>query len=359
MDKEIGNARAAWDWAVARGLVGRLDQGMDGLCRFYAARGRYQEGERAYQAVADKLAGEKLTTTEQEPPAGDRLRIWAKALVWQSVFHLILGHNERTEQLLQQSQAFLDSPALTNQDIRPEKAALLMQQGLLVFRSDMEKTRQSYEQGLALYRELGDPWQTANALAALGGLAWLSSAYDKAKQWHEEGLAIRQILGDQGGIANSLGMLSIIALDQRQFDEAERLIQKSVAIRRELRNPAAIAVGLGDFGGTLLWLGKFDEAYTLLEECLAIYRELGFRLGEAHYSAMLGRAEAHWASTRKRTPRPRRATVFPKKSATGGEWPLPSLRKEAQRWQGKRTLRRGSCCRRALQFTRRLADWMS
>ena len=65
IEADIGNARAAWEWAVERGYVQELDRAMDGLCRFYEWRGRYEEGEAACLAVMQALDVPKRIA---EPP---------------------------------------------------------------------------------------------------------------------------------------------------------------------------------------------------------------------------------------------------------------------------------------------------
>ncbi len=76
IDSEIANCRAAWDWAVCEGRSELLDQGMDGLCRFYQRRHRLSEGESACQAAVEALS------TALRPDQ----RVLGKALAWQSLF---------------------------------------------------------------------------------------------------------------------------------------------------------------------------------------------------------------------------------------------------------------------------------
>jgi len=184
MYAEIENARAAWSWAVERGQVERLDQAIDGLCRFYSRRRRYLEGKTACRIAAEKLAA---------TASGDGLQVLAKILTWQSVF------SEHTEasQLLRQCLALLQRPELADQDTRQEKAFILQRMGDMAIGSDREEAKQLYEQSLALYQALGDRWGTASALAASGWLACQLSAYREARQRGEESLALRRALGDQ------------------------------------------------------------------------------------------------------------------------------------------------------------------
>jgi predicted ATPase/tetratricopeptide (TPR) repeat protein len=282
MDAEINNARAAWNWAVERGLVERLDQAMEGLCLLYMWRMRYQEGE-----VACRTAAERLAPTA----SGNGLRVLAKVLAWQAVFTHEVGDRERTSHLLRRSLALLQKPELDDQDTRPEKAFVLTRMGLIAFDSDIEKAKRLYERSLALYEALGDRWRTAGILALLGHAAMGSGAYDKANQLHEESLAIRRALGYQWGIAQSLDGLSTVARKQGQLDEAERLVRESIVIRQKTGQQKAIANGPRDLGVTLFFVGRFAEAHSLMEESLAIYSDLGDRENLAFLNVALGQAK--------------------------------------------------------------------
>jgi tetratricopeptide (TPR) repeat protein len=247
IEADSENARAAWNWAVERGKVSQLDQAMEGLCRFYEWRVRYQVGEAACRLAAGKLA---VTAS------GEGLRVLVKVLTWQSVFSRELGRTELTGQLLRQGLALLEGPELDDQDTRPERAFALEQMGHMAAGSDCEEARQLYEQSLALY----------------------------------------QALGDRGRIADLLQVLSGIALHQGQLEEGERLARESFAIRQELGDRAGIASGLITLGVALLKLGKYVEAHSLLEESAAIYNDLGEHGGLAlsllhEAEVLLGRHE--------------------------------------------------------------------
>jgi predicted ATPase/DNA-binding SARP family transcriptional activator len=272
MEAEIENARAAWDWAVKRGQVERLEQALDGLCRFYKRRGRYREGEGACQAAAARLQAEPSTRA-----GGKGIRIWAKALAWQSNFSRILGRAEFACQLLQEALALLDNPALSGQNVWPEQAFILQQMGRLAFASDRQAARQLWEKSLALYRALGDQWGEANVLRRLGRAAESLGDCSEAKQLHEEGLAIRRSLGDRIGIVDSLIGLSIVAGKQGQFEEADRLAREGIELCREIGDRAESAYGLETLAALLVYQGKFAEAHPLLEESAAINDDLGRR----------------------------------------------------------------------------------
>jgi DNA-binding SARP family transcriptional activator/predicted ATPase len=288
MEVEIENARAAWDWAVKRGQVECLEQAMDGLCRFYEWRGRFREGEEACQAAAARLQGEPSTGV-----AGGRMRAWAKALAWQSVFSRTLGRTELARQLAEQALALLDNPSLARQDTRPEKAFVLQQMGHVTYDSGRQAARRVWEQSLALYRALGDRWGTANMLERLGEVICDLGAYDEGKPFREQSLAMRRSLGDRAGIANSLSALAGLASSEGQLEEAERLARESVTLCREIGDRAGSAHGLFTLAGVLVNQGKFAEALPLYEESAAISDDLGRRGAWASANAVLGEAKIH------------------------------------------------------------------
>jgi predicted ATPase/predicted Ser/Thr protein kinase len=188
MDVESENARVAWDWAVEQGQVARIDQALDGLCRFYLRRVRYHEGE-----TACRLASEKL----EAAASVEGLRVWAKALAWQGCFCRLLGRIEVAGQLLQQSLAVMERPELSGQEPRRERAFALHYMGHVLEVTDIKEARRLIEESLTLYQALGDRRGEAVMSACLGEKAMLSGDFDDAQRLFKTSLAIRQALGDQ------------------------------------------------------------------------------------------------------------------------------------------------------------------
>jgi predicted ATPase len=261
------NARAAWDWAVERGQVGRLDQAVEGLCHFYEWRGREREGETACRIAAEKL---KATTS------GDGIRALVKILTWQSHFSSGLGPLETASQLLKQSLTLLERPELADQDTRAEKAAVLQSMGYTARDSgDWEGARRLFEQSLALYQALGDRWSTALGLASIGFVAMFAGALGEAQQFHREALALRRALGDQRGVSNSIASLSWTALLQGQFEEAERLLRESLALRQEIGDRGRVPLAYAFLGRTLAGQGRYEEARAAAQLGVTTMREMG------------------------------------------------------------------------------------
>jgi predicted ATPase len=123
IEADLGNARAAWAWAVDQRDVSRLDRAIDGLCRFYEWRGRYEEGEAACRAAAEVLSApdgkaEKAVTN-------GRSRVWARATAWRGAFCRDARRLERSQRLLEDSLACLEALDAAGHDVRRERAFAL------------------------------------------------------------------------------------------------------------------------------------------------------------------------------------------------------------------------------------------
>lgn len=284
MQTEIENAQAAWRWAAGQGDVDKLARAADGLFMFYDLQARYAEGE-----AACRLAAEQLWATA--PFAGRGLRLLARLLAWQGAFVHHLAGSEEALALLDRCLGLLERPELADTDTAPERALALWHRGRVLDGFDRQGARQAYEQCLALYERGSDRWGAANALAALGGVAWNLGDYDTAARHHRASLALRQAIGDKRGIAQSTMSVGVTALYCGRLAEAEALVQEGCSLRQELGDLRGMADGYRHLGVTRLLLGAFADAASLLERCLTIYAELGLRFGLE--VAMLGEAQVH------------------------------------------------------------------
>jgi predicted ATPase/DNA-binding SARP family transcriptional activator len=280
MNLEIENARRAWNWAAERGQVQRLERAVLGLCQFYHLRGRYQECEADCAAAARRLEGMMSGTSGDAPVLSKAkgLRVLARVLEWQGGAAFELGRIEAGQQLVQQSLALLDDPALAGQDTRAQRASIVEWMDHMAFYTAGKGVRprtQSLEARLALYQELGDRWKMAEVLHSLGNRAFWWGDLDQAKKWSEEKLVLCQELGDQLGIAGAYWNLGNVARERGELDKAEHLYRKVIKIPREVRNPSSLRWARQFLGETLMLAGRFAQARRLLEETLATLGHLG------------------------------------------------------------------------------------
>jgi predicted ATPase len=285
IEAEIENARAAWEWAVERGQLERLEQAMEGLGLFHELRMRYEEGEAAFRVAASRLAAMDGGTTR---------RAWVVALTWQALFDRQLGRAEVARQLLQRGLDLLEGPELANVDVRLEEARVLLELGRIDYWSgNKEKARQLALQSLTLCRAVGDRRATANALSILGNVTQMMGEYELARRSHQEALEIRRALGDQGGIVESLAEIGIAFSNQGQFQEAERSARESVTIGRQLGDQIYCIAGLFRLANVHNCKGEFAEGLSLAEENLAVLDDLGASVPLAWGRNQVGFCKAH------------------------------------------------------------------
>jgi predicted ATPase len=298
MEAELGNISAAWAWAVDRGQVEQLGAAMEALQHFYWQSGRYREGASAFQAAATAAAAAAEAGAQEAtaPGAGDRaacLRVWVRALAWQSSFQRAIGQRETAQQLQQQCQVLLEGPALAATDIRLERAILSMSVGLTDCMADYAQGRAQFQESYSLFRALDHRWGMAWALTTWGSMSMFLGEYRDARQRFEEGLAIYRALGYQSGLAGCLSHLAQIAWMQGQFEDTEALAREGVVTARRAGGVTELAYALLCLGEALEMVGKFLEAHSVYLQCLALYSELGHRVYTTEVHASLGRVELH------------------------------------------------------------------
>jgi tetratricopeptide (TPR) repeat protein len=90
----------------------------------------------------------------------------------------------------------------------------------------------------------------------------------------EEGLAIFLELGDRAGVARMRRGLGAALLDVGSAEDAERALEEALQINRELGREHEIAICLLNLGSVLLDRGELERARSLYEESAALAREL-------------------------------------------------------------------------------------
>jgi predicted ATPase/DNA-binding SARP family transcriptional activator len=292
------NIQSAWNWAVEIGSIVQIDLGIDGLCRFYKWRRRAREGGAACRIAAEILST-KLTSGGSDSFKRECRRVLSKTLTWQSVF---LDDYE-ARKLQQQALGILEVDGF---DSSWEYAFLLQQMGNSAIDYNRKVAKKFYEQSMALYDELGDSWETANVLTALGWVANHTGDYDEAVNHGERGLTLHRSIGEPRGIADALWLLGTASIMRLEINRAERLFSESLDLREQIGERITdIAPGPLDLGMTLTWIGRMLEAREVREETLAMYQEKGLDekiplayIRLAYSNGHLGENEKAWTNAK-------------------------------------------------------------
>jgi tetratricopeptide (TPR) repeat protein len=125
----------------------------------------------------------------------------------------------------------------------------------------------------------------AKALVAVGWLAIWSGEHAAALVWLQEGLALYRRLGDRTGIARALLLLGWVARHQGEDAQAHLLLEQSLGISRDTSDASVISAALLNLGIIALQRHDFLRARSLLEEALALVRtlDLPWPLGSTLY----------------------------------------------------------------------------
>jgi CHAT domain-containing protein/Tfp pilus assembly protein PilF len=166
---------------------------------------------------------------------------------------------------------------------------LLFNQGNQQFRlSQFDAAFQSWQQALAIYREIKDRSRESAALNNLG-LAYLTlGKYDKAIEFQLQRAEVTKALGDRSGQANAYGNLGNAYLALGKSDKAAEYFVQCLAIAREIKERETEAATLGNLGVVYQNLGQYDKAIENYLLNLEIARELKDRLSEGKALGNLG-----------------------------------------------------------------------
>jgi non-specific serine/threonine protein kinase len=131
------------------------------------------------------------------------------------------------------------------------------------------------EEGLGLFRRLGDKSGIIFAVNVLGELARLDGDYELAGKAYEESLAIAREEGDKLRQAISLTNLGYIAYHAGAYEQAENIILEGLALQLEIENTRYIPQDLAILAGPLAGQGKVDKAALLLGASVALLEKMG------------------------------------------------------------------------------------
>jgi non-specific serine/threonine protein kinase len=241
LEREHDNFRAALSWALERGEV-ELGLRLGGaLGEFWYLSGHLGEGRRWLESTLTAGAGGSESAR-------------AKALIWAGSMRWILREQD-----------------------------------------DYERLTDLGEEGLALYRRLGNDAEVALALQTLAYAESQRNRLERATALAEEAIRLQRASADTGGIARSLPILGFVALARHEYDRAIALHEENLAIAREARDSFAIVVSL--IQGALAYSGSDElrRARTLCEEGLSLawrLKMMPLLAGHLHVSAILAGRQA-------------------------------------------------------------------
>jgi tetratricopeptide (TPR) repeat protein len=285
--------------------------------------------------IVQRLADERLVVTDRDEADKERAQVTHEALIyswdrlrtWVAADRAFLAWRERTRAaahlweandhdegallrgalLVEAEQWRSERPGDIDQRVlsflaasrAAEAQALLARAENLAARDDSDGAVVSWEQGVAILRELGDRQGEARALD------WLANLHVKeVKEWRDSWRIFRDWM--------PWGRLRAPLAELQHCKEAIASWEQSVTLLRELGDRHAEAEMLGKLAAFYKSRWYYEEAIACWEQSVAIFRELGNRHAEAKMlgkliwayprRGRLSRAFSCWAQNRSVNP---------------------------------------------------------
>jgi predicted ATPase/DNA-binding CsgD family transcriptional regulator/tRNA A-37 threonylcarbamoyl transferase component Bud32 len=179
---------------------------------------------------------------------------------------------------------------------------------------DLATVHSMLEEGLALFREIGDKWGVATACMLLGRVALQQGDVTTARSLAEKSVRLCREVGNRLDTSHSLATLAAVAIVQHDWATARALYQESLDFSREMGDKVFIASGLEGLAavvamqGEPMWATQLWGAASALRDTIgapippierADYEEataaVRIHLGEKAYAAA-------WSQGRMMTP---------------------------------------------------------
>jgi predicted ATPase/class 3 adenylate cyclase/DNA-binding CsgD family transcriptional regulator len=244
LDDELDNFRLALDWALSTDVEAGLWIAAIPW-RFWDTRGYIQQLEDWLRQLLERHT------------IADALH--AQSIAIYSYCHYRQGDFSEASRLAESSLQM--STALSNRQLEAFCLSLLgmitLQQG------NPGKGTPLLEQGLAMYRVLGDKIGQANALE---WLAYNANNSERAMAFTKETLELFRELDNLNGIAVCLNMLSETALGSGDFSSPAAWLEESLSISRQLGNRTTEGYALHSSGCLAYWQGNYQQANSFFRE---------------------------------------------------------------------------------------------
>ena len=156
---------------------------------------------------------------------------------------------------------------------------------------DMTASQRLNEEGVALLREVGEPWQLWLGLGNRGWAGMSQGNYDRARVAFSEQLAFVQKIGSKWLTGITQGSLGELLYIQGDYSAARPLLEEFVAILRplgDLRHQP-----LGTLGAIAVLQSDYQQAVACFEQRLANHRRQGSKFYNLRDLSDLGIATAY------------------------------------------------------------------
>lgn len=162
------------------------------------------------------------------------------------------------------------------------EADRLFQQGVQQFRQgDFPAALQTYEQVLAIRKNLNDRSGIAETLDNIGEVYSSLGEYDRALTSLQEALAIRQQINDKVGIGETSNNIGFVYRQLADYPKALELHQQALEIAKQIKNLAVEGEALHNIAAVYFAQSDYNRALELYQQALVIRQQVGDKRDES------------------------------------------------------------------------------
>jgi predicted ATPase/DNA-binding CsgD family transcriptional regulator len=291
LEAEHGNLRAILGAALEHGEV---EAGLElggRLWRFWWMRGYLTEGRQRLDALIAAHGAGQASSEARTMVRGQALLGAGLLALWQGSYAaartalqegLAIGWETGDRRCTAYALAFLGRVArdqgdeTTARSLGEQGVALFRQVdepwglavalhflGLALVRADAGAARPFFEESAALFRGLGNGWDLAMPIRGLGLVAYREGDTAAARALLEEGIARFCARGDEWSQAMLTHDLAYVAQAERDPAGAAALFEVSLTIFQKLGNARGVASCLAGLAGIAVWRGAPERAARL------------------------------------------------------------------------------------------------
>jgi predicted ATPase len=253
LEVERGNLRRAMAWAIRRGETELALRYAVALWRYWRQLGEFVEGRRWSEAAVG-MQGEA-------PPS-----LRSKAVGAAAALAYPQGDYERMAELASE-QLDLARQSGDPMDVRD---ALTVEGMVAQGRGRYGEAVERFRECLAICRPLGLSWQLATSHLNLGTALVLSGSPEEAEATLEEGLEMYRQLGDDIFAARMINGIAYAALTRDDIDRADELARTALAAFADQAERQGVAQGLENLAAVAAARGDANRAATLWGAAAAV-----------------------------------------------------------------------------------------
>ncbi|MGV9380966.1 BTAD domain-containing putative transcriptional regulator [Nonomuraea sp. NPDC003707] len=251
LDAEAANLRAALDTAVAGKDADSAARLVNALAWYWFLRGRLAEGRRSLAAA--------LSVDGAASP------VRARAAAWEAGFALILGEEVDWEPVL----AAVEDPG--------ERARAELFVSMHV--KDMPTGQELVGRALPTFRETGDRWGVAAALARQARDAFTTRDIQALERTGEESARLFTELGDRWGLLQATAWLASLAEMATDAERATRLFGEGLRMAEDLGLWPEVSTRIAWLGWIAMQTGDYDRSMEFCERAMKLAQSQGYMEG--------------------------------------------------------------------------------